>query len=282
MGCGQNQLSFPPFRSSGKGKAQHREYAEYTSERPPSSQSENLYWPKLSSSTAIPTPYQIFQLSKDAPYSKRRFYELVKLYHPDRYTHEHCSSGTHPRLYDVRVERYRLVVAANNILSDPTKRMAYDKYGTGWDGCRDIDKTKYDCGRHTDTKWSGFDANSSPARNATWEDWEKWNKRDINHAQEPTYFSNKDFVYLILIFIALGGIGQASGLRGQSRSAFDRVEAVHDSCIKNIRTRRKSSLEHQNRDEMVQGFLGTRDTYVPGKPQMRNKISRTPSPESEA
>lgn len=256
--CGQNQSLNPPLRSFGRGKPQHREYAECTPKKSPSDQLENLHWPELSSSTAIPTPYQIFQLGKDAPYSKRRFYELVKLYHPDRYFRENCSSDPHSVLFDVRVERYRLVVAANDILSDPTKRMAYDKYGAGWDGCPDSDMPKYGWGPYNDTKWSGFDANSSPARNATWEDWEKWYKRDTNH-KEPRYFSNRDFLYLTFIFIALGGIGQVSGLRGQSRSASERVEAVHNSCIKNIRSRRKSSHEYQNRDERVQNFLGTRD-----------------------
>ena len=46
-------------------------------------------WP-----TALnPTPYDIFGHPKDAPYSKHRFYELVKLYHPDR--HSHTAHGMH-------------------------------------------------------------------------------------------------------------------------------------------------------------------------------------------
>ena len=82
-------------------------------------------------SPTIPTPYQIFGQKKDSPYSKRKFYELVKLYHPDR--HDYGSSGNLPS-YTTKLERYRLIVAANDILSNPVKRAAYDRYGSGWNG----------------------------------------------------------------------------------------------------------------------------------------------------
>ncbi len=69
-----------------------------------------LGWP----TSAHPTPYEILNLDKRTPYAKARFYELVKLYHPD--SSHHGPDGLAPA---ARLERYRLVVAANGILGDP-------------------------------------------------------------------------------------------------------------------------------------------------------------------
>src|SRR5690348_6812083 len=43
----------------------------------------NIPWPEVTSTNAIPSPYEIFNQKKGSPYSKHRFYELVKIYHPD-------------------------------------------------------------------------------------------------------------------------------------------------------------------------------------------------------
>jgi hypothetical protein len=79
-----------------------------------------------------PTPYEIFGQRERSEYSKRRFCALVKLYHPDR----HCQHGGDAELAQLsramKLERYRLVVAANALLSDPMKKAAYDQYGIGW------------------------------------------------------------------------------------------------------------------------------------------------------
>ncbi|RAK98509.1 J domain-containing protein [Aspergillus ibericus CBS 121593] len=75
------------------------------------------------------TPYSILGLHPRDPYTKTAFYKLVKLYHPDRY--QTVPSDLSPT---IREHRYRLVVAAHELLSNPQKRLAYDRYGVGWRG----------------------------------------------------------------------------------------------------------------------------------------------------
>lgn len=128
-----------------------------------------LRWPKVTVANAIPTPYQIFNQKKGSPYSKQRFYELVKLYHPDRHHHGNTEDDLS---YATKLERYRLVVAANNILSDPVKRGAYDCYGAGWNGQpdvvgpRDSSEPSTTWGNYSGRWWGG--GARGPSQNATW------------------------------------------------------------------------------------------------------------------
>ena len=70
-------------------------------------------WPKCSN----PSPYEIFNLPRTASQKeiKSRYFLLVKQYHPDHATHIQSS-----------VERFRKVVEAYKILSNPSKRHEYD------------------------------------------------------------------------------------------------------------------------------------------------------------
>ncbi|OJI84638.1 hypothetical protein ASPTUDRAFT_40652 [Aspergillus tubingensis CBS 134.48] len=88
------------------------------------SESSPLSWPSTADEL---TPYHILGLQPGDPYRKSAFYERVKLYHPDR--HRAVPSALTPT---VRASRYRMVVAAHELLSDPHKRQAYDRWGVGW------------------------------------------------------------------------------------------------------------------------------------------------------
>lgn len=199
-------------------------------------------------------------MKKDSPYSKRRFYELVKIYHPDRNAHGSGSPNMGVLSGSVQIERYRLLVTAHNILSDPIKRNAYDKSGAGWNGRPEHGAPKYSWSQNNDTRWSGFDTNDSPFRNATWEDWEKWYQRG-KAKQEPVYFSNGGFLMLVLAAVFLGGFGQSVRV-GDYSDVFQRqVEKVHDDASKAIRQRRTESQGFGNRDERLQNFLRTRDPH---------------------
>jgi curved DNA-binding protein CbpA len=216
----------------------------------------DFHWPEKSA-CAIPTPYEIFKIPKTAPYSKKRFYELVKIYHPDRNEHYERLPGCLSRA--VRLERYKLIIAANEILSDPARRRAYDKYGHGWsdDSGSAADKM---WARRQRQSWSGF-ADNSAQRNATWEDWEKWYQhRDARGKQQPVYFSNGGFVILVISVALLGAAGEVSRAGALSRSFLEQIEAVHDESSKDLMRRRRESLEFgSDKDLRVQKFLKSRD-----------------------
>ncbi|MCJ1323048.1 hypothetical protein MMC15_008399 [Xylographa vitiligo] len=261
--------------------SQRRNFADVKSDKEASSDPQDLEWPKCDSATHIPTPYQIFRQQRREPYSKRRFYELAKIYHPDKHAYAEDFSDVNCVSQAVKLERYRLIVAANDILSDPIKRRAYDAYGAGWDGRPEISSTK-DHWRHAHGKgWSGFDDNSSPARCATWEDWEKWYQRNAKGKQEPLYFSNGSFVILIIIFALLGGLGEISRAGKMSRSFLQQIEAVHDESSKDLQRRMKESQGFKNKDERVQNFLKTRDPVGYGVTDIREEGFRKllPAPE---
>lgn len=83
-----------------------------------------LAWPMNDS----PTPYEVMGIKPGNPYSKSRFYNLVKLYHPD----SAASPSSNNITKEERLARYRLIVDAHLLLSDDLKRSAYDEYGLGW------------------------------------------------------------------------------------------------------------------------------------------------------
>jgi DnaJ-class molecular chaperone len=128
-------------------------------------------WPEPIPPRTAPTPYQILNLAQEGTYTKTHFYKLAKIYHPDRTQHEHlCPSNVRKVPHAVRLERYRLIIAAHAILSDPVKRQAYDTVGAGWTGSSGTCTTdrKWYYGAHQ--KWA---AGEGPMYNATWEDWER-------------------------------------------------------------------------------------------------------------
>lgn len=217
----------------------------------------HLPWPEVTTKNAIPTPYQIFNQTKGAPYSKKRFYELVKIYHPDRHSHEDPN-------YDditpaVKLERYRLVIAANNILSDPVKRGAYDTYGAGWHGAPGVVNNN----DHTPHgSWAGgqgrtWDTRYGPSNNATWEDWERWyNKQD---KQEPIYLSNGAFFTTILFFVFVGYLGQTARLDKFSLSLTHQIDKLHNEMSRDLVQRRMAAKLYGDKDERIQEFLKARD-----------------------
>src|SRR6187402_3852458 len=108
--------SSSPHPAGSLTRRQRQQYRSYAMVSDGHSRHDHgqLRWPEMTSANSLPTPYQIFNQNKGSPYSKRRFYELVKLYHPDRHDHDTIS---HSLSYATKLERYRLVVAANDILS---------------------------------------------------------------------------------------------------------------------------------------------------------------------
>ncbi|KAI0023316.1 hypothetical protein F4780DRAFT_776746 [Xylariomycetidae sp. FL0641] len=233
--------------------------------QPPSSdRSTHDTWP----STAHPTPYEIFGQQKHAPYTKDKFYQLVKAYHPDRH---HVAPG---RLsHSVRLDRYRLVVAANDILSDPTKRRAYDLYGAGWG-----DKLSM-CNRHRSGYKSWREEPGNPSMNATWEDWERWygERNGQKEKQAPLYMSNELFVAILCMFVVIGSMGQARRANASSMNIMDMRDEKHAAVSKNLR-QIQAETAPLNRHERIENFLRQRESWR--VPVARSEAD-SPTPEKE-
>ncbi|KAI9788089.1 MAG: hypothetical protein M1816_007221 [Peltula sp. TS41687] len=248
-------------------------------------------WPKIDPPNTIPNPYQIFNIQRDSPYSKARFYELVKIYHPDRIRNNDASSGVRRLSQTVRVERYRLVIAANDILSDPVKRNAYDRCGAGWNGQPET-KThrsgggEYDFRHHA---WSspGYEAwkngadDWSPHHNATWEDWERWYSYRAGKRwgkQQPVFAANGAFISTVVVLGVLGGVVEAMRWGNHSASYLEQRDRVNDEASQDLRRRRNEAVMRPGRrDESIQKFLRVRDHG----PMLDDGYSREMLPEPE-
>jgi len=227
----------------------------------------SLRWPEVTSANAIPTPYQIFNQKKGSPYSKKRFYELVKLYHPDRHDFDNSCDGIS---YEIKLERYRLVVAANEILSDPVKRGAYDCYGAGWNGQPNAVHPRDSSG--SPSPWGGRGWGGGPrgpSQNAT------WYQRDSEGPQEPKFTSNSAFVGLILTFAVIGGIGQATRAGSYGISFVEQRDALHSNISRDLVRRRKETMNaYGSREERINHFLRQRDTFGYGITDPKHEVYR--------
>ena len=243
-----------------------RAYAVVADGRSRDAPHSSIPWPEVNPANAVPTPYEIFNQKKGSPYSKRRFYELVKIYHPDR--HSQSSSFDDEISDTTKLERYRLVVAANNILSDPAKRAAYDAYGTGWQG-ESEKAAQHGSWAPPDSSRSWGGGPGGPRYNATWEDWEKWHNKD--EKQDPIYFSNGVFAMLILLFGTIGFVGQNRVVDNFSSSLTHQIDALHRDMSQDLRRRRREATMNANKDERVHEFLRARDQIAHGVPDSRSE-----------
>ncbi|KAJ2900102.1 putative hsp40 co-chaperone protein [Zalerion maritima] len=184
---------------------QQRGHDKHPRSRSPISFHTN-HWPAC----RHPTPYEIFDIHRTAPYSKTRFYELVKLYHPDRHSH----TAHHALPHVTKLERYRLIVLAHSILSDPDRRQKYDQFGAGWGGRSDMQSPR--CHYPDGKSWR--DQPGSAANNATWEDWERWHQeRDSSSKNDPLYMSNGLFAAFVVVVTFMGAVGHYSWVDTHAR-----------------------------------------------------------------
>ncbi|KAG0633669.1 hypothetical protein HOY80DRAFT_1012869 [Tuber brumale] len=228
-------------------------------------------WPH----NASPTPYQIFNCERGTPYSKARFYELVKLYHPDRFRHR-PNEGldiSEP----IRLERFRLIVAANAILSDPVKRANYDYSGAGWNLTPVWETTRTNASQR---KWwtereghGGFAGQhygkggpNDPAQNATWEDWERWRQRRAHSGadgggehQGPLYTSNGTFVTVVFILASAGALMNISRANANGHNFLEQREIMHAEISREWARRKRKVAVLGSKEERVQAFLKNRD-----------------------
>lgn len=224
-----------------------------------STQHEQHPWPTPPHGRSTPTPYQIFAMKTTATYSKARFHELVKIYHPDRPSNPDSEI---PRT--IRTERYRLIIAAHTILSDPAKRSAYDRFGAGWDGRAEAGggRPGHPPGPFSQN-WS--DPKDPIWQNATWEDWQRYYAWKNGHAegvhrrhQAPVYLQNSYFLLLVAIFALMGGTANYTRAQDYGASFVERRDVAHDRAAKELR-RVRQEASSGSRQDRIDWFVRNRE-----------------------
>ncbi|TEA14512.1 J domain-containing protein 1 [Colletotrichum sidae] len=231
----------------------------------PTGTSKSLAWPTCKN----PTPYDIFAIPKSAPYTKARFAQLVKLYHPDT----HAASPLDALPAQARLERYRLVVLANDILSCPDKRRAYDSWGAGWhpaDIGKEDNRDIHDMYREADRAWRRTPGNAG--MNATWEDWEQWHNRG-NEKQQPLFMSNASFAALVLAALAVGTVVQTTRMDNNSAIIVEQRQ-IQEANISEALRRQGAAVAGKGREERIERFLRERENlnydFTPAKLDARH------------
>ncbi|PGH18034.1 hypothetical protein AJ79_00660 [Helicocarpus griseus UAMH5409] len=228
----------------------------------------DMSWP----STPTFTPYDIFKQSRTEPYSKRRYYDLVKVYHPDMCNENHPLCKGVPEA--VRLHRYRLIVAAHEILSDPTKKEAYDRFGLGWHQRSELFAEKFT--RNLDPRYGRTtEVDPSIYRNATWEDWDRYYKRHDRNQSQASTVSHGTFASFLILLMLLGGVGQAVTIGNYSSQLEERVKEVDEKCGKMLNGRRQQTIAQMNsQDARLQSFLKRRDPSGCGLKQEEEETYR--------
>jgi hypothetical protein len=236
---------------------QRRTYAQHVE----NNEADLLSWPEPIRPHTTPTPYQILNCKKGDAYKKNRYYALVKLYHPDRC---HPGSSTYTLPLAVRLERYRMLVAAHDILSDAEKRKAYDAWGAGWAGHHHTPSST----RHAyDWEFDRKRWNTDPRNNATWEDWERWyGENDPEHQgkERAIQMSNFTFMSLLFAFVAIGGVMQGTRFNGFHNSVVERRDQVHREAS-SVYQRSRHATMSGDRDERIRTFLEHREANLAGE-----------------
>ncbi|KAK6516602.1 hypothetical protein TWF506_006502 [Arthrobotrys conoides] len=244
------------------------------------------------------TPYEIFNQPHLSIYQKTHFYQLVKLYHPD------CiPPSDHPCSLlskTTRTERFRLIVAANTILSDPAKKKAYDEFGVGWNTIpRHTDFRRRTAATYASGPWK-----SSPAGNATWEDWERWYKSEgmsgSGSGGGGNYYSSsgggtsaagegasaaepitahKNFVTIIMLLSFTGILIQLARVDQFNTSYEEKRDKKNRDIQRDLWRIRKDAM---GKDGRVQAFLKMRDPEgYGGVEEVREERLRKLLPEGE-
>ncbi|KAF1946496.1 hypothetical protein EJ02DRAFT_441112 [Clathrospora elynae] len=239
---------------SPRMQASHRDAPAYPDE------AELARWPQAEQPHQTPTPYQILRCKRGDAYTKHRFYALVKLYHPDRC---HTASAMAQLPLNVRLERYRMLVAAHDILSDVEKRRAYDAWGHGWAGHHHMPSAP----RHNEWDYDPRRWATDPRNNATWEDWERWHGENDGgkHSDARTVqMSNFTFMALIFAFVSIGGVVQGTRFNTFNNSVIERRDQIHREASIEYRRSRNASLSG-DKDERIRTFLEHRESTIVGE-----------------
>ena len=239
---------------------QRRNYAQHLDTPAYREDAELLKWPEPEKPHKTPTPYQILRCKRGDAYTKHRFYALVKLYHPDR---GHASAAIAQLPLHVRLERYRMLVTAHDILSDIDKRKAYDVWGHGWAGHHNMPSTPH----HNDWDYDPRRWSTDPRNNATWEDWERWhydNDGGKDSNARTIQMSNFTFMALIFAFVSIGGVVQGTRFTTFNNSVIEKRDQIHREASMDYRRSRNATMSG-DKDERIRTFLEHREATIVGE-----------------
>jgi curved DNA-binding protein CbpA len=239
---------------------QRRNYAQHSDAPAYRDDAELLKWPDAEKPHKTPTPYQILRCRRGDAYTKQRFYALVKLYHPDRC---HASAAISHLPLHVRLERYRMLVTAHDILSDIEKRKAYDAWGHGWAGHHNTPTAP----RHNDWDYGPRRWSTDPRNNATWEDWERWHYANDGGKETDArtiQMSNFTFMALIFAFVSIGGVVQGTRFNTFHDSVVERRDQLHREASMEYRRSRNATMSG-DKDERIKTFLEHRESTIVGE-----------------
>lgn len=200
-------------------------------------------WPRSST----PSPYEILDVEPGKPYSKDNFHRLVKLYHPDMHD-AGPEMGAIPRA--VRVERYRLIVAANNLLSDPRKRQLYEAYSLGW---------VFDNRRRHAADFHPRPGTHHTAPAGGGEPWAGTAPPGGGGGlrQRPIYTSNAAFAILLVALAMAGAVLQVKRLRAAAERHKRLEVLLHETIEEELRAW-AGILGGESRDDRILAFLARR------------------------
>ncbi|PWN47885.1 DnaJ-domain-containing protein [Violaceomyces palustris] len=229
-----------------------------------------------------PSPYEIFHLSRDCTSRqvKSRYYDLVKLLHPDK-----AFAASNASKVDTKAqENFKKVVQAYELLRDPKRRSLYDRTGFGWTTAGGgTQVTAYD-------EWCGaLRRGGSPGgtRSPAWEDprykrygkghdgygWQSATGRPDDFsfygfyapkdkAHMPRYTSNKVFFTSIMIVTWVVAAFQYQRLSAQSARAVARADKNHLEAAKSLDEARDLARSEEGRRRLEAFKRRARETRV--------------------
>jgi hypothetical protein len=182
----------------------------------------------------------------------------------------------------VRLERYRLLIAAHTILSDPAKRSAYDLWGHGWAGHHQTpdQHASWESSRpaYHPRQWP---AGHDPIHNATWEDWEQWYERERrrqrragSHDEDPDqqtthrdmYMSNFSFLSAVFALVSIGAVLQGTRANAFTTTVMEHRDKMHkEASLELGRSKRATMASRGDRNERIETFLRHRGAVHAGE-----------------
>lgn len=218
------------------------------------STTKHLPWP----AHQFPTPYEIFHVDRSASQSdiKRRYYELVKIYHPDRTANPSAAEN----------ERFHKIVAANALLCDTSKRNAFDTYGIGWQWTGVGRHARVYAGQMQGSRFDQYNRRrrADHAETAPWDHFYTGNRTQAGgSAGETRYTSNTNFIGFLVFLSAIGAVVQAARLGKASADINERSDRQHFNTARDLAESRRLARD-LGKDERRRLFLAHRSGDASG------------------